>query len=85
MHILWWLIVGLISGWAAGEIMTGARYGVLGDFGISTVGAMMGGFVMRWMGYDGDGGLPYTIGGAIAGAVMMSAVFRLLTGRAVRA
>lgn len=80
MHVLWWLIVGLISGWATGKIMRGAGYGVLGDIGIGIVGAMTGGFVMRWMGYAGEGG----IGGAIAGAVMLTVVFRLLTGRAVR-
>ena len=31
MHLLWWVIVGLISGWAVGKIMRGSGYGVLMD------------------------------------------------------
>jgi len=84
MHIVSWLIVGLISGWATGKIVRGAGYGVLGDIVLGIVGAMIGGFIMRWMGYAGRGGLLYTIGVAILGAVILTVVFRLLTGRAVR-
>jgi uncharacterized membrane protein YeaQ/YmgE (transglycosylase-associated protein family) len=84
MHILWWLMVGLISGWATGKIMRGAGYGVLGDIVLGIVGAMIGGFVMRWMGYAGEGGFLYTIGVAIGGAVILNVVFRLLTRKAVR-
>jgi len=84
MHILWWLIVGLIAGWATGKIMRGAGYGVLADIVLGIAGAMTGGFIMRWMGYAGEGGLLYTIGVAIAGAVILTVVVRLLAGRTVR-
>ena len=84
MHIVWWLLVGLISGWATGKIIRGAGYGLLGDIVLGIVGAMIGGFVMRWLGYAGRGGLLYTIGVAIVGAVFVTVVFRVLTGRAVR-
>jgi len=29
--ILWWIIVGLIAGWLAGQVMKGGGYGVLAD------------------------------------------------------
>ena len=29
MYILWWIIVGLIAGWATGKLMKGEGYGAL--------------------------------------------------------
>jgi uncharacterized membrane protein YeaQ/YmgE (transglycosylase-associated protein family) len=29
--IVWWIVVGLIAGWAAGRIMKGGGYGVIVD------------------------------------------------------
>src|SRR5579885_2376675 len=31
MRLLWWIVVGLIAGWATGKIMKGSGYGVLLD------------------------------------------------------
>jgi uncharacterized membrane protein YeaQ/YmgE (transglycosylase-associated protein family) len=47
MHILWWVIVGLVAGWVTGKIMKGAGYGALIDIFIGIAGALVGGFVMR--------------------------------------
>jgi uncharacterized membrane protein YeaQ/YmgE (transglycosylase-associated protein family) len=56
----------------------------LADTVLGIAGAMTGGFIMRWMGYAGEGDLLYTVGVAIAGAVILTVVVRLLTGRPVR-
>lgn len=29
--IIWWIVVGLLAGWAAGKIMKGGGYGVIAD------------------------------------------------------
>jgi uncharacterized membrane protein YeaQ/YmgE (transglycosylase-associated protein family) len=29
MHILWWIIVGLIAGWLTGKVMKGTGYGIV--------------------------------------------------------
>ena len=84
MHILWWLIVGLIAGWATGHIMRGAGYGGGVDIVLGIVGAIIGGAIMRELGYAGEGGLIYTIGVATLGAISLTAVVRLFTGRSVR-
>jgi uncharacterized membrane protein YeaQ/YmgE (transglycosylase-associated protein family) len=55
MHILWWAIVGLIAGWAAGKIMKGAGYGVLMDIIVGIARAMLGGFLTRVVGFAGEG------------------------------
>ena len=78
MHILWWIIVGLIAGWATGKIMKGSGYGALMDIVIGIVGAIVGGFIMRFLGFAGQGGLIYTILVAILGAVILTAVIRHL-------
>lgn len=77
MHILWWIIVGLIAGWATGKIMKGAGYGVLMDIVIGIAGALIGGFIMRSLGFIGRGGLIYTILVAIGGAIILTAIVRL--------
>ncbi len=84
MGVLWWIIVGLIAGWATGKIMRGSGYGVLGDIVLGIVGGLLGGWIMRMLGFTGQGGMIYTILVAIAGAVILTAIFRLITGRSVR-
>ena len=78
MHILWWIIVGLIAGWLTGKIMKGAGYGVVGDIILGIVGALIGGFIMRQFGFAGRGGLIYTIVVAVGGAVLLTAAIRAL-------
>ncbi|PYV24471.1 MAG: GlsB/YeaQ/YmgE family stress response membrane protein [Acidobacteria bacterium] len=81
MHILWWIIVGLIAGWLTGKIMKGAGYGIIGGFILGILGAVIGGFIMRSMrsmGFAGQGGLLYTILVALGGAVVLTAVVRVL-------
>ncbi|HLJ79105.1 MAG TPA: GlsB/YeaQ/YmgE family stress response membrane protein [Acidobacteriaceae bacterium] len=78
MHILWWIIVGLIAGWATGKIMKGSGYGVFADILLGIAGALIGGFIMRALGFVGSGGLIYTILVAIGGAVLLTAIVRAI-------
>jgi len=78
MHIVWWIIVGLIAGWSTGKIMKGAGYGVIGDVILGILGAVIGGFIMRKIGFAGQGGLIYTILVAVGGAVLLTGAVRVL-------
>ena len=80
MHLLWWIVVGLIAGWATGKIMRGSGYGAFMDIVIGIVGAIVGGWIMRALGFSGQGGMIYTILVAILGAVILTWVFQLVTG-----
>jgi uncharacterized membrane protein YeaQ/YmgE (transglycosylase-associated protein family) len=40
-----WLVVGLIAGWGAGQVMKGTGFGLLGDIVIGLIGAFIGGLV----------------------------------------
>jgi uncharacterized membrane protein YeaQ/YmgE (transglycosylase-associated protein family) len=81
MHVLWWIIVGLIAGWATGKIMRGSGYGPMMDILIGIVGAIAGGWIMRALGFQGQGGMVYTILVAIGGAVVLTWFWRLAFGR----
>jgi uncharacterized membrane protein YeaQ/YmgE (transglycosylase-associated protein family) len=79
MHILWWIIVGLIAGWATGKIMRGSGYGPFVDILIGIAGAVVGGAIMRALGF-GTGGTIYTILVAIGGAILLTWLYRLVIG-----
>ena len=39
------LIIGLIAGWLAGQIMKGSGYGLIGDLIVGVIGAFIGGWL----------------------------------------
>jgi uncharacterized membrane protein YeaQ/YmgE (transglycosylase-associated protein family) len=81
MHILWWVIVGLIAGWATGKIMKGSGFGFWVDMLLGIAGAMLGGFIAGHLGLAASGGMIYTLIIAILGAILIVFIFRLITGR----
>jgi uncharacterized membrane protein YeaQ/YmgE (transglycosylase-associated protein family) len=78
--LIWWIIVGLIAGWLAGKIMKGSGYGALADILLGMVGAIVGGFIMRVVGFYG-GGLIYSIIVATLGAVLLIWLSRMIKKR----
>ena len=69
--LIWWIIVGLIAGWLAGKIMKGSGYGTLVDTILGMVGAVVGGFILRLLGFYSSGGLISSILVATLGAVVL--------------
>ena len=81
MFIIWWIVVGLIAGFLTGKLMKGSGFGPVMDIVVGIVGAVVGGFIMRSLGYADQGGLIYTILVATLGAVLLTLLVRLVTGR----
>ena len=79
--ILAWLIVGLIAGWLAGQVMKGGGYGIIGDIVLGIVGAFLGGLVAGLLGFTGQAGMLGSILVAFIGAVLLIALVRALPGR----
>jgi uncharacterized membrane protein YeaQ/YmgE (transglycosylase-associated protein family) len=69
--MIWWICVGLVAGWATGKILKGSGYGALADIVIGILGAIVGGFVMRAIGFSGSGGFFYTVFVAVLGAMIL--------------
>ena len=79
--LLWWVIVGFIAGWVTGKIMRGPGHGFLMDVVIGIAGAIAGGWIMRAIGFSGRGGMIYTILVAIVGSVILTLLYRLISGK----
>lgn len=82
MNILSWLVVGLIAGWLAGQVMKGGGYGLIGDIIVGVVGALLGGFLAGLM-FGGDyiSGINLsTILVAFLGSIVFIVVLRMLPG-----
>ena len=79
--IIWWIVVGLIAGWAAGKIMKGGGYGVVADILLGIVGGIVGGWIVGFFGIVG-GGLITSILVAILGAVVLIWLTRLIKKQA---
>jgi uncharacterized membrane protein YeaQ/YmgE (transglycosylase-associated protein family) len=83
MHgILWWILVGLVAGFLTGKVMKGSGYGFFGDIVLGILGAVAGGFLMEHLfSAASSGGLLYSIIVATLGAILLTWLFRLVTGR----
>ncbi len=81
MGILSWLVVGAIAGWAAGKLVRGGGFGLIGDIIVGVLGALVGGWLAGTLFKD-----PNAISGfnlttiivAILGAVVLLFVIRLV-------
>jgi len=80
MSLVWWIVVGLVAGWAAGKIMKGGGYGVVMDIVLGIVGAVVGGWLMGLLGIY-SGSFLGTIIIAIIGAVFLIWLSRILKKR----
>jgi uncharacterized membrane protein YeaQ/YmgE (transglycosylase-associated protein family) len=78
MGLLYWIIVGLIAGWLAGQVMRGGGYGVLVDIILGILGGIVGGWVFGALGIWPGGGMIGSIIVAFVGAVILVAISRAL-------
>ena len=78
MDILTWIIVGLVAGVLA-SLVVGRGYGLVGDIIVGIVGAFIGGWIFRQMGWGSPfGGLAGTIFVAFIGACVLLFILRLI-------
>jgi len=78
MGFITWIVVGLIAGWLAGQVMKGGGYGVLVDIILGILGGVLGGWVFGLVGIWPGGGILGAIIVSFVGAVILVAITRLL-------
>jgi uncharacterized membrane protein YeaQ/YmgE (transglycosylase-associated protein family) len=71
------LVVGLIAGWLAGQIVQGAGFGIVGDLLIGIAGAFM---LLPQFGLHLGSGIISAIINATIGALLLLLVIRLVRG-----
>ena len=76
--VVWFILVGLIAGWIAGQYIKGGGFGILGDIGAGVVGAVIGGLLFRAMDVSTGGGLLGDLTAATIGAVVLLLIIRQL-------
>src|SRR5271165_6743144 len=78
MGFIAWIVVGLIAGWLAGQVMKGGGYGILVDIILGILGGLLGGWIFGMLGIWPGGGMIGSIIVAFIGAVILVWITRLL-------
>lgn len=75
------LVVGLIAGWLAGQIVRGGGMGIIADLAVGIVGAFIGSWLLPKLGIFLGTGILAAIVNATIGAVILLLIIRLVQGR----
>lgn len=74
------LIVGIVAGWLAGQIVRGTGFGVIGDLLVGIVGAFIGNWLLPRVGIHLGTGVISAIVNATIGAILLLLLVGLLRG-----
>lgn len=80
MGIILWIIFGALVGWVASLVMkTDGQQGALLNVVVGIIGAVVGGFIMRSLGYSDVNGFNfYSFGVALLGAIVLIAIVKAI-------
>lgn len=82
MDVVWFLIIGAIAGWIAGEIVRGDGFGLVGNLVVGIVGAIVGGFLFSLFGVNAYG-LTGSLVMAVVGAVVLLFLTNMVRSRSL--
>ncbi|MDX1409556.1 MAG: GlsB/YeaQ/YmgE family stress response membrane protein, partial [Saprospiraceae bacterium] len=71
MTWVYYIIVGAIAGWIAGQIMKGEGFGLFGNILVGIVGGVIGGWLFGALNISAGGGMVGSIITAVAGAIVL--------------
>jgi len=74
------LLVGIVAGWLAGQIVQGTGFGLIGDLVVGIIGAFIGSWVLPQLGIHLGAGLVAAIANATIGAVLLLLTIKLVRG-----
>ena len=77
MSIFWFIIVGIVAGWLAGQIVKGGSFGLIGDLVVGVIGGVIGGYLLGHAGIFPSGILGLIVTATI-GAVVLLFLLRLI-------
>lgn len=73
MSLIWFLIIGALAGWIAGELTKGHGFGLVGNIVVGILGAVLGGFLFDLLNIAA-----YGLIGRLAMSVVGAVVFLLI-------
>lgn len=74
------IVVGVVAGWLAGQIVRGTGFGVVGDLVVGIIGAFVGGWLLPQLNVHLGTGIISAIINATIGAVVLLFVLAILRG-----
>ena len=82
MSFLSWIILGLIAGFLGSKIVNKTGSGVFMDIILGIVGAVVGGWIMRFIGLSGVSGVNlYSVAVSVMGSMVVLWVFHKINHR----
>jgi len=75
------IVVGLVAGWLAGQIVQGTGFGIVGDIVIGILGAFVGSWLLPELGIHLGSGLLAAMINATIGALVLLFLISLVGGR----
>ena len=74
------LVVGVIAGWLAGQVVAGGGFGLIGDLVIGIIGAFIGDWLLPRLGVHLGSGMLSLIVSAAIGAIVLLLILRAFSG-----
>jgi uncharacterized membrane protein YeaQ/YmgE (transglycosylase-associated protein family) len=75
------ILVGIIAGWLAGQIVRGGGFGLIGDLIVGIIGAFIGDWLLPRLNIHLGVGTVSLIINATIGAIVLLIILRLVAGR----
>lgn len=70
MYFIWFIVIGIISGFVAGKIMRGGGFGIVVNLLLGIVGGVIGGWLFGLLGIP-SGGVIGSLAASIVGAILL--------------
>ena len=83
MYLMLWIVVGVVVGWLAGKSLEGNGFGRSLDLIMGAGGAVVGGLIIRGVGFSGYGGTAFATFVGISCAAVLTIVAALANGRTI--
>jgi uncharacterized membrane protein YeaQ/YmgE (transglycosylase-associated protein family) len=74
------VLVGVIAGWLAGQIVQGTGFGLVGDLVIGIIGAFIGSWLLPQLNVHLGTGIVAAIANATVGAIILLLLLRAVHG-----
>ncbi|EGO62361.1 GlsB/YeaQ/YmgE family stress response membrane protein [Acetonema longum] len=73
-NVIWYLIIGAVAGWIAGQFVRGHGFGLWADIIVGIIGAFIGGYVFSWLGITTYGLVGSLITSTIGAVILLWAI-----------
>ena len=75
--LIYFLFIGLAAGWLAGKVMKRQSVSLLGTLVVGVIGAVLGGFLFRLIGFAAIGLLGNLISATVGAVVLLFALQKI--------